>query len=154
MANPISYEPAFATPAINLQDSFRSSISNEPVDHPKARIAGYEVLDEARRQGFLDILHGLMGAKDTIIQELADHTSTPQSIAAIRNLFILTRALGQLEPESLCKLTANMSASMTDGDEGPPPTLWGLVKRLNQQEVRRGLAVLLRIAGALGRSKQ
>ncbi len=154
MSNPISFSPTSAASAISLQDSLRSSVSNHRRNHEEARIAGYEVLEEARRQGILDALHGLMGAKDTIVEELADYTNTPQSIAAIRNLFILTRALGRFEPESLSALATNVSASMREGDQGPPPTLWGLLRRLNQQDVRRGLAVLLGIAGALGRSKR
>jgi uncharacterized protein YjgD (DUF1641 family) len=148
MANPISFKPKVVDPKLELQRRLEAA----PNDHAEALLVAYDVLEEAHRQGILDALHGALGAKDTIVGLLAKYSAEPVSVNAIRNLMVLGKLLGTLDPEPISQLSKEMAAAMAEHNgETKPPSLWQIVKNVRTPEARRGLALMTRMLGAIGR---
>jgi uncharacterized protein YjgD (DUF1641 family) len=149
MANPISFKPKAVDPKLELQRRLAAA----PNDHAEALLVAFDVLEEAHRQGILDALHGVIGAKDTIVGLLAKYSAEEISVNAIRNLMALGKVLGTLDPEPLSQLSKEMVVAMqAHKAEEKPPSLWQLFRRVNQPEARRGLSFLTLMLGAFGRA--
>jgi uncharacterized protein YjgD (DUF1641 family) len=149
MANPITFKPKAVDPKQELQRRLDAA----PTQHAEALLVAYDLLEEAHRQGILDALHGAIGAKDTIVGLLAKYSAEPVSVNAIRNLLILGKILGTLEPEPLSQMSKQMAEAVaTHKREPKPPSLWALFKRVRTPEARRGLSFMTLMLGAIGRS--
>jgi uncharacterized protein YjgD (DUF1641 family) len=149
MANPISFTPKAVDPKFELQRRLAAA----PNEHAEALLVAFDLLEEAHRQGLLDALQGAIGAKDTIVGLLAKYSAEPLSVNAIRNLLILGKILGTLEPEPLSQLSKDMAATIESHQREPePPTLWQLFKRASSPDARRGLSLMTLMLSTLGRS--
>src|ERR1035438_7425229 len=151
MANPIAFTPKQADSKLELQRRLAAA----PNEHAEALLVAYDLLDEAHRQGILDALHGAIGAKDTILGIIADYSSQPMSVNALRNLLALGKILGTLDPDPISNLSSEMASAMeSQREENAPPTLWQLFKRLREPGTRRGLSFLTSVLAALGRARK
>jgi uncharacterized protein YjgD (DUF1641 family) len=149
MANPISFKPKAVDPKQELQRRLDAA----PTEHAEALLVAYDLLEEAHRQGVLDALHGAIGAKNTIVGLIAKYSAEPVSVNAIRNLLVLGKLLGSLDPEPLSRLSKELAqASETHRKEAEPPSLWEIFKRVRTPEARRGLSFLTLALGAVGRA--
>jgi uncharacterized protein YjgD (DUF1641 family) len=149
MANPISFTPKPVDPKVELQRRLAAA----PHQHAEALLVTYDLLEEAHRQGILDALHGAIGAKDTIAGILAHYAAEPVSVNALRNLLVLGKLLGALEPELIAKLSKETSSVLeSHRSEAQPPSLWQLFQKMRQPEARRGLSLLTSLLAALGRA--
>ncbi len=149
MANPITFKPKSVDPKLELQRRLDAA----PNEHAEALLVAYDLLEEAHRQGILDALHGAIGAKDTLVGLLAKYSAEPVSVNAIRNLLILGKVLGTLDPEPLSLLSKEMAHAMqAHTEEVKQPSLWQLFKRLSSPESRRGLSLMTLLLGAVGRA--
>src|SRR5258708_33993996 len=97
MAQPIPLQIPPRNPRAELQ----SRLEHAPEEHAEAVLAAYEVLQELHNRGVLEIMRGGLAASDELLQKVVDNAKKPEPIRAIRNLFLLTRILGSLEPEWL-----------------------------------------------------
>jgi uncharacterized protein YjgD (DUF1641 family) len=149
MANPITFKPKAVDPKQELQRRLDAA----PTQHAEALLVAYDLLEEAHRQGILDALHGAIGAKDTIVGLLAKYSAEQVSVNAIRNLLILGKIVGTLDPEPLSQISKQMAEAMdTHKRESKPPSLWALFQRVRTPEARRGLSLMTLMLGAIGRS--
>jgi uncharacterized protein YjgD (DUF1641 family) len=149
MANPIAFKPKSVDPKLELQRRLDAA----PTEHAEALLVAYDLLEEAHRQGILDALHGAIGAKDTIVGLLAKYSAETISVNAIRNLLILGKMLGALDPEPLSQMSKHMAEAIgTHQRESEPPSLWTLMKRALTPEARRGLSFMTLMLGAVGRA--
>jgi len=120
MANPIAFKPAPVDPKHELQ----RRITAAPVEHGEALLVAWDVLDTAHRQGILDTLHGLLGAKDTIAGKLSEYAKLPEGINGIRNLLALAKiaATGRCGlPELLGKRSRHGRIPASEGDQTTKP---------------------------------
>src|ERR1700684_494970 len=97
MAQPIPLEIPPRNPRAELQ----SRLENAPEEHAEAVLAAYEVLQELHNRGVLEIMRGGLAASDELLERLVDNAKTPEAIRGIRNLFLLQRILGSIQPEWL-----------------------------------------------------
>ena len=97
MAKPIAFKPI----TVDFKADLQRRLEKAPEEHAAALLAAYDVLEAAHDQGLLDILHGLIASKDTIITTLSRYASQPEGIAGIRNLLTTAKILTQLDPEVL-----------------------------------------------------
>jgi uncharacterized protein YjgD (DUF1641 family) len=127
-------------------------LQNAPVEHAEALLAGYEVLQGLHDSGTLELLRGLLGAGNKVLQTAVDATRTPESLRIIRNLALLTKTLGEIDPDLLENFVRAFPEAMqkanAQGKESP-----GLLSTLNQfrnKDLLRGIVVvnsLLKIWG-------
>ena len=137
MANPIPFKPTPVDPKLELQKRLEAA----PVEHGEALLVAWDVLDTAHRQGLLDTLHGLLGAKDTIAGKLAEYAKLPEGVNGIRNLLAVAKIAATLDPETFnCLANALDLAMLQHAREENPPSLWQIAKRATSADGRRGLS--------------
>lgn len=125
----------------------------ELAEHADAIVAAIAVLEEAHKEQFLDLLRGAMGARSAIASLLAELGSEATSVNATRNLIVLLKALGAIDPSMVSKASANVRSTLSSrASSSLAPSLWQIFKQANRQDVRRGISLMLEMAGALGRA--
>ena len=144
MAIPISLTVKTADPV----EEIRARLEQAPIDHSAAVLAAYQLLQDAQDQGLIDILRGLLGARDDIAIKLADAIKTTESVNAFRNLALLSKMVGEIDPAVLQRI----SRAAVPSAEEEPPSLWQIFKRLRTKESRRALAMGVSILQSLGSS--
>jgi uncharacterized protein YjgD (DUF1641 family) len=115
------------------------------MEHAEAILVAFDLLEEAHDQGLLDMLLGAVGSKDAIFGKLAEYAREPVSTQALRNLLILAKLLGSIDPEMLRAVTAPT-------EEKEPPSLWQIFKQIRSKDGRRGLSIAATLLTGLGRS--
>jgi uncharacterized protein YjgD (DUF1641 family) len=149
MAKPIQFKPITVDFKLDLQ----RRLEKAPDEHAAALLAAYDVLEAAYDEGLLDILHGMIASKDTIITTLARYAKQPEGIAGIRNLLTAAKILTELDPEILDHLSKGMTSAIEEHKrEQKPPSLFQLAKRSTSEDGRRGLSFMTLILAGLGRS--
>ena len=149
MAKPIAFKPA----AVNFKADLQRRLEKAPEEHAAALLAAYDVLEAAYDEGLLDILHGMIASRDTIISTLARFASQPEGVTGIRNLLTAAKILAELDPEVLEHVSkAMISATLEYKIEQKPPSLFQLAKRANSEDSRRGLSFMTMVLSSLGRS--
>jgi uncharacterized protein YjgD (DUF1641 family) len=149
MAKPIAFKPI----TVDFKADLQRRLEKAPDEHAAALLAAYDVLEAAYDQGLLDILHGLIASKDTIITTLSRYAGQPEGIAGIRNLLTAAKVLTELDPEVLDQVSKAMaSATEEHKREQTPPSLFQLAKRATSEDSRRGLSFMTLILSSLGRS--
>src|SRR5579871_3051967 len=149
MAKPIAFKPV----TVDFKTDLERRLEKAPAEHAAALLATLDILEIAHREGLLDIIHGLIGAKDTVTGKLAEYAKQPEGIAGIRNLLTAAKILTELNPEVLDQLSKAMSTTTEEHKrEQHPPTLWQLWKRTTSEDSRRGLSFLTLLLSNLGRS--
>jgi uncharacterized protein YjgD (DUF1641 family) len=149
MTRPIAFKPI----TVDFKADLARRLEKAPAEHAAALLAALDILEIAHREGLLDIIHGLIGAKDTVTSKLAEYAKQPEGIAGIRNLLTAAKILTELNPEVLDQLSKAMSATTEEHKrEQKPPSLWQLWKRTTSEDSRRGLSFLTLLLSNLGRS--
>jgi uncharacterized protein YjgD (DUF1641 family) len=127
----------------------------ELIENADAVMATISLLKVAHENQVLDAARGAIGAKNTIFSILGDLGSKPEAINAARNLITLAKALGAIDPDMVSKASANVSSTVVKKKQDDiVPSLWQLLKRANHKDVRRGMSLLLEMAGAVGRGAE
>jgi len=151
MARPIPLE----LPKRDPREELRSRLEQAPVEHAEAVLAGFEVLQGLHDRGVLELLRGVLGGGDKILEIVVEATKTPEAIRGIRNLLILTKTFGAIDPELLKKFAEAVPdalACAAKAQEKEPPGFWEVLRIVRSRNLRRGLAVMNSVLEALGKS--
>jgi uncharacterized protein YjgD (DUF1641 family) len=149
MAKPIAFKPVTVDFKLDLQ----RRLEKAPSEHAAAMLQAWDVLEAAHEAGVLDLLHGMMESKDTIITTLSKYASQPEGVAGIRNLLTAAKILTEVDPELLEHLSKVMvSAKEEHKQERTPPSLFQIFRRATSEDGRRGLSFMTMILTGLGRS--
>lgn len=143
MAKPVPYR--VFTPA-DAREELKRKIDAAPLEHAEALLGGYELLEQAHASGALEMLRGLLSAQNDVINHVVDVVSQPEMVNALRNLLVLGKLLGNIDPVTL-------QAAMVGEYEGrpkAPPSLISLMGRMGTADARRGLNVATGLLSALG----
>ena len=149
MAKPIAFQPI----PVDFKADLQRRLEKAPDEHAAALLAAYDVLETAYDEGLLDMLHGMIASKDTIISTLARFASQPEGVTGIRNLLTAAKILTELDPEVLDHVSKAMARATEEHKrEQKPPSLFQLAKRATSEDSRRGLSFMTLILSSLGRS--
>jgi uncharacterized protein YjgD (DUF1641 family) len=143
----------FTSLPLDPKPEFRNRVPAVTEKRAEALLAACELLEVARQSEAIDLIQGAIGARATIIDQLAEFGSKPVTVSALRNLIVLAKILGEVNTEPLAKLGRELkseSAGLSSHDS--PPSVWELTKRADHPDVRRGLHFLLRVTEALGQA--
>lgn len=149
MAQPIrSY-----TPHRNEQEELRTKVENAPVQHAKALLAAYQLLQAAQDHGVLDTLRGAIGAGDAIVDKASHFANTPEGVRAMRNFLALSRVFANLKPEKVDAVANAITEDQCRGNAPgcEPPSLLKSLQRLNSRNSRRTLATIAAATDAFGK---
>jgi uncharacterized protein YjgD (DUF1641 family) len=138
MAQPIPLHLAPRDPQADLN----LRLQQAPSEHAEAILAAYEVLQGLHDQGVLEVMRGTLGGGEKILEQVVAVASGPEAIRASRNLLLLVRTLGELEPALLSDLTRAIPKALVqaNAEEMRPPGLIKLLSTFWNRDFRRGLA--------------
>ena len=150
MAQPIPLQMAARDPRAELQ----AQLQNAPLEHAQALLAAYEVLQGLHDRGVFELMRGTLGSSDKVIEILVEASRTPESIRGIRNIMILTKILGSVEPELVEGFARSVPEALakTKACDPKPPGFWGILKQFANRDFRRGLVLINSMLAAFGRN--
>ena len=151
MARPIPLE----LPERDPREELRVRLQEAPVEHAEAVLAGFQVLQGLHDRGVLELLRGVLGGSDKILEILVESTKTPEAIRGIRNLLIMTKVVGSIDPEVLKKFAAAVPDAIVGAakaQEKEPPGFWEALRILSSRNLRRSLAVVKSVLEVLGKN--
>ena len=70
-------------PADSREDLLRK-VNEAPAKHAEAVLAAYEVLEKLHEKDVLNLMKGLLGAKDTVVDHVADLVSSQEMVNLLR----------------------------------------------------------------------
>jgi uncharacterized protein YjgD (DUF1641 family) len=149
MAKPIALE----SPPRDPREELRSRLQSAPLEHADALLAGYELLQGLHDSGVLDLLRGLVGSGDKVLHTAVDATRAPDSIRALRNLFVVVKTLGEFDPDLFGGFLLAFAEAMREAKElgKEPPGLLGLLRKFRSKDLRRGIVMVNSLLEAWGR---
>ena len=139
MAQPI---PLALAPR-DLQRELNVQLQQAPTKHAQAILAGYEVLQALHDQGVLDVMRGVLGGGEKILEQAEAVESGPEAIR------------GEIDPALVSDLTRAVPKALvqTNAEEKKPP---GVIKLFStfwrNKDFRRGLAAVNDLLEIFGRS--
>jgi uncharacterized protein YjgD (DUF1641 family) len=149
MAKPIPLE----LPPRDSREELLSRLQSAPAEHAEALLAGYEVLQGFHDSGALELIRGLLGSGDKVLQTVVDATRAPEAVRIMRNLLLLTKMLGEIDPDLfegfVQALPEAMQKAKEQGKESP-----GLLSTLNKfrsKDLLRGIVVVNSLLEIWGR---
>lgn len=142
MAKPVAYR-VFTPP--DAREELKQRIEDAPVEHAEAVLSGYRLLEQAHRSGVLEMLRGAMAAEDTVISNVVEALSKPEMMNALRNLLVLGKVMGSIDPEKLQKTIGG-----EEGKDHAPPSIFTLLSCMNTGDARRGLHAAIGMLAAFG----
>ncbi|MFZ3216061.1 MAG: hypothetical protein WA192_08385 [Candidatus Acidiferrales bacterium] len=150
MAQPI----ALQLPPRDPREELRRKIEAAPVEHAEAILAAFEVLQGLHDRGVLELARGLLGSGDKVIEIAIGAAQSPEATRGIRNLLILTRALGEMDPEVLRSVAQSVPEALQHAktQTGDPPGLWAILTQLRSKNARRGLSTINVLIEAFGKN--
>jgi uncharacterized protein YjgD (DUF1641 family) len=151
MANPIPLE----LPKRDPREELRARLERAPEEHAEAALAGFEVLQGLHDQGVLELLRGVIGGGDKILEVAVETMKTPEAIRGIRNLLIMAKTLGSIDPVLLEKFAQAVPDALVGAAKAQataPPGFWGVLNIFRSGNLRRGLAVVNGLLEAWGRN--
>jgi len=136
------------------QHELNVRLQQAPVKHAEAVLAAYEVLQSMHDHGVLEVMRGALGGGQKILEQAVAVGSGPEAIRATRNLLLLVRALGEIEPALLGDFTSAIPKALVqaNADEAKPPGLIKLVSTFWNKDFRRGLAAFNDLLKMFGRN--
>jgi uncharacterized protein YjgD (DUF1641 family) len=149
MARPIRLD----VPRRDPREELRARLEQAPAEHAEAVLASYEVLQRLHDRGVLELLQGVLGSGDRILEIGVEATNTPDAIRGIRNLLIMTKTLGAIDPETLKRVAGTVPdalAGAAKAQEEDPPGFWETLRMLRGGNLRRGLAAMNSVIEAWG----
>jgi hypothetical protein len=97
MSQPIS----FKTRRRDFREELRVRLEHVPADHAEGILASYEVLQGLHDRGVLELLRGVLGGGDSVLEIVVEAAKTPEAIHGIRNLIIMLKLAGSIDPDQL-----------------------------------------------------
>ena len=151
MARPIPLE----LPKRDPREELLSRLEKAPAEHAEAILAGFEVLQGLHDRGVLELLRGVLEGGDKILEIVVEASKSPEAIRGIRNLLIMTKVVGSIDPEVLKKFAAAVPDAIvgaSKAQEKEPPGFWEALRILSSSNLRRGLAVVKSVLEAFGKN--
>ena len=129
-----------------------SRLEQAPAEHAAALLDGYELLQQLHESGVFAIARGVLGAKDKVIEDLAEGANLPDSVRAIRNAIILGKMLGSIDPILLQGISLSVGETIGDASKVPSksPGLISMLFGFTSPDHRRGLALIMRLFKKIG----
>lgn len=149
MAKPV----ALQLPPRDPREELRSRLQSAPLEHADALLATYEVLQGLHDCGILELLRGLLGSGDKVLETAVDAARAPESVRAVRNLLVLFKTLGEIDPDLFdgfaLALPEAMQQAKAQGKE--PPGFLAILNKFRSKDLRRGLVAVNSLLEAWGK---
>jgi len=148
MAQPI----ALKIPPRDPKRELIAKLEQAPEEHAAALLDSYELLQSLHEHGVFTLVRGALGAKEKLVETVTAGTNTEESIRTIRNLLILAKMLGSVDPVVLEGTYLAVRDTFGNAKSTPhePPSLYSLAVNFAGRDMRRGLGLLNQFLRHLG----
>ena len=146
MAQQIAFHPQ-----ANHTVSNAERLRDAPAEHAEALLSAYELLQILHDRGVLNLLRGLVGGGDEVIDTITAAVDKPESIRAIRNFLLLTQFFASIPPDVLNSLVETVCAGAEREKSHRAPGLLSLFKRFRNENSRHAMAVALDLIEGFGK---
>jgi len=140
-------------PPRDPREELRSRLQSAPLEHADALLATYEVLQGLHDCGILELLRGLLGSGDKVLETAVGAARAPESVRAVRNLLVLYKTLGEIDPDLFdgfaLALPEAMQQAKSQGKE--PPGFLAILNKFRSKDLRRGLVAVNSLLEAWGK---
>ncbi len=85
----------------------------------------------------IELAWGVLGGGSKVLEIVVEAARAPESIRAIRNLLILAKILGSIQPDLLEKFARGIPDALegvAKGEQADPPGVWGILKNLQKRK--------------------
>lgn len=123
-----------------------------PDKHADAILSGFELLQLLHDRGVLDLLRGLVGAGDQIVDTLTAAVDSPESLRGIRNFILLTKFFASIPPDVLNSLVRAVEAGAAREEAHRAPGMLRLLWRFRSESNRHAIAVALDLLESVGKA--
>ena len=147
MAKQIEYK----VPVRSREDALRQKLEDAPLEHAEALLKMYSLLETAEKHGILDLLRGAISAEDKIIDKVATYASSEEGINVVRNLLILGKLLGSIDPDWLTQGVKDLTDTMLQESKRRPKGFLTATQRLRRNDAQRGLQITIAALESIGR---
>jgi uncharacterized protein YjgD (DUF1641 family) len=120
--------------------------------HADAIQSGLELLQLLHDRGVLDLLRGLVGAGDQLVDALTAAVDTPESLRAIRNFLLLTKFFASIPPDVLSSLVQTTVEGAQREKAHRALGLLHLLRRFSSANSRHAMAVTLDLLENAGKA--
>ena len=120
--------------------------------HADALQSALELLQLLHDRGILDLLRGMAGAGDKLVDTVTAAVDTPESLRAIRNFILLTKFFGTVPPDVLSSLVRTVMEGAEREKEHKAPGMLQLLRRLTSEDSRHAMAVTLDLLESVGKA--
>ncbi len=117
-----------------------------PTEHADAVLSGYQLLQQLHDTGTLDLLRGMFGAGDAVVNHVVNIVSAPEMVTLLRNALAVGTLVANIDPD----LLHHAIDGRPEDKDAKAPSLWSLSKKIQTEEARLGLGVTLDLLTALG----
>jgi uncharacterized protein YjgD (DUF1641 family) len=139
-------------PPRDPREALYRRLEDAPQEHAEALLAAYDVLQGLHDRGALELVKGALGSSDKVLQILVDAGNTPEVIRGIRNLMIMAKIAGGIEPELLEGLERAVSEGLAAGNDKKPLGFLALLKKLLSRNTRRVMTIAVCVLESFGKS--
>jgi len=146
MAQPISSIPPHQNGA-----GVDRHLREAPQKHADAILSALELLQLLHDRGVLDLLRGMVGAGDQLVDTLTSAVDNPESLRAIRNFVLLTKFFASIPPEVLNSVVQTVEVGAEREKARRAPGLLQLLRRLRSEDSRHAIAVALDLLESVGK---
>jgi uncharacterized protein YjgD (DUF1641 family) len=146
MAVPITLVPR--TP--ESREEIAARLEQAPIDHAKAVLAAYDLLQSLHDAKVIDILRGIVAAGDPLAIKLSTAMQSQDVINAVRNFISLTKIMGSIDADFLHRLAEEVCYAKPG--KRPVPSFWATMKALVGKDSRRALAGTVAFVQAFGKA--
>ncbi|MCU1341112.1 MAG: hypothetical protein JWN92_535 [Candidatus Acidoferrum typicum] len=149
MAKPVPLQ----LPPRDPREEMRARLERAPLEHADALLATYEVLQGLHDSGLLEVLRGLLGSSDKVLETAVDAARAPESVRTVRNLMVLIKMLGEIDPDLFDGFALALPEAMQHAREQgkEPPGLLAILNKFRSRDLRRGLVAINALLEAWGR---
>lgn len=126
-------------------------LRDAPREHADAILSALELLQLLHDRGVLDLLRGMLGAGDQLVDTVTAAFDNPESLRAIRNFVLLTKFFGSISPDVLNSVVQTVVEGAEREKAHRAPGLWQLLRRLRSEDSRHAIAVTLDLLESAGK---
>ena len=112
----------------------------------------YELLEELHTKLALRICYvARWGLVAKLCRHGASLAAQPETVCALRNLLVMGKLLGSINPKTLHRIAEGLPAATQRAPEDKPPSLFRIFRRMSSPNGRRALAAAANVLESAGR---
>jgi uncharacterized protein YjgD (DUF1641 family) len=148
MAEPIPFIGARR----DIRGELMQRLEQAQEEHTEALLDAYDVLQKLRDSGILEILKGLLGSGDKVLQIWVETLEGKDVVRTVRNLTILLKIVGSLDPVMLENVMKSLGTLTEGARSHPPPSLFRIMCQFSSVGARRSLGLAAAAAESVGQN--